>query len=154
MNPHQSFARCDVWPKGMKNESHSLLLPASVQSPPTHTHPLFVSPPSLCRRSSAAHPRAVRPKSGQQMRNKWVLSGTHEGGRYAYQGFSGGLYPTCHSCDLSPRPSSSFSLPALLSEECVNAARRRMEGRRKWDKGERTESLVADRPTLHADTFS
>lgn len=113
------------------------------------------SPPSLCRWSSTAHPpRGVRPKSGQQMRNKWVLSGTHEGGRYAYQGFSGGLYPACHSCDFSSPPSSSCSLPAILSEECGNATRPRMEGQRKWDKGERMESLGADRPTLHADTFS
>lgn len=85
-------------------------------------------------------PRAVRPESGEQMRNKWVLSGTHEGGRYAYQGFSGGLYPThlgCprHSCDFNSLPSSSSSLPAILSEECGNAARPGMERQAKRGEG-------------------
>lgn len=32
-------------------------------------------------------------------------------------------------------PSSSLALPAILSEECGNAVRPRMEGRRKWDQG-------------------
>lgn len=148
--PHQSSA--SVWwmakQQGMKNERHVLLFSSSVPFFPTIFSSITLS---LVFHSS---PRGVRPKSGQQMRNKWVLSGTHEGGRYAYQGFSGGLYPACHSCDFSSPPSSSCSLPAILSEECGNATRPRMEGQRKWDKGERMESLGADRPTLHADTFS
>lgn len=135
--------------QGMENESHVLF---------------FFYPPifSSITLSQVLHssPRAVRPKSGEQMRNKWVLSGTHEGGRYAYQRSSGGLCPTCRSCDFGFLPSSSSSLPAILSEECGNAVRSGMEGRRKWDvgrgriKGERMESLGADRPALQADTFS
>lgn len=108
--------------QGMENERHVLLFP-----PPL---PIF----SSITLSQVLHssPRAVRPKSGEQMRNKWVLSGTHEGGRYAYQGFSGGLCPTRRSCDFDFLPSSSSSsLPAILSEECGNAVRSGTEGRRK-----------------------
>lgn len=51
---------------------------------------------------------------------------------------------------------SSFSLPAILSEECGNAALATDGGEEKEgkDKGERMESLGADRLALHADTFS
>lgn len=108
--------------QGMENERHVLLFP-----PPP---PIF----SSITLSQVLHssPRAVRPKSGEQMRNKWVLSGTHEGGRYAYQGFSGGLCPTRRSCVFDFLPSSSSSsLPAILSEECGNAVRSGTEGRRK-----------------------
>lgn len=71
----------------IKNKMHLHVFPPSF-FPFSIFSPITV-PPVL-----HVSPQAVRPESGQQMRNKWVLSGTHEGGRYAYQGLSGGLYPS------------------------------------------------------------
>lgn len=51
-------------------------------------------------------PWAVRSKSGEQMRNKWVLSGTHEGGRYAYHCLRGGLHPLPLCCPEPQLPPS------------------------------------------------
>ena len=79
-------------------------------------------------------PWAVRPKSGQQMRHKWVLSSTHEGGSYGYHSSSGRLYPTATSAFL---PSSSLCLPAILSDQCGNVGKLRMEGWKGWDERRR-----------------
>lgn len=112
-----------------------------------------ISPSITLSQVLHSSPRAVRLKSGEQMRNKWVLSETHEGRRYAYQGFSGGLYPR-HLCCPEPQlppltlPLLPLYLP-VLSEECGNAARPGMEGRRKEVKGrgrERMESLTGSLP--------
>ena len=85
------------------------------------------------------------------MKNKWVLSGTHEGGRYAYQCFSDGLY--CATAVLNHRCPFSFlfllSLLTFLSEEFWNAARPWMKGKRKRDgKRGRVVSLGADKSPL------
>ncbi|CAB1455469.1 unnamed protein product [Pleuronectes platessa] len=95
------------------------------------------------------------------MRSKWVLSGTHEEGRYAYQG--GGLYPThllCPEPQLPPSASSSSSSSSSLSSPYLPFYLRNvgMHGDQRWreegkrDEGE--ESPGADRPALHTDTFS
>lgn len=119
---------CNGWPNSnsMKNERHVLLYSSSVS-----LFPLIFSSITL---SQVLHssPQAVRPKSGQQMRNKWVLSGTHEGGRYAYQGFSGGLYPTCHSCDFSFPP---FLLSLYLPFYLRNVGMQRGRGWRDRESG-------------------
>lgn len=96
------------------------------------------------------------------MRNKWLLSCTHEGGRYAYQGFSGGLYqPTTttlsHSCAFSFPP---LPLPVIFVKECGNAVRPGIEGKRDKERGKIRGGgvcmvfLGADRSLLYADTFS
>lgn len=142
--------------QGMGNERHVLIFPSSVP---------HLLAPSLCRRSLFSSPWAVRPISGEHMRNKWVLSGTHEGQRYAYQGFSGGLYPMHLHCPEPQLPPLTFSLPPLplyLPFYQWNVGMQRDQGWREetegWregqDKGERMESLGADRPALHSGTFS
>lgn len=94
-------------------------------------------------------PWAVRPKSGEPMRNKWVLSGMHGARRYTYQGLSDGLYLT-HLHLLQPQlspstsSSSSSSLPAILSEECGNAWGPEMEGMRERDEGKERDKRGED----------
>lgn len=114
--------------------------------------------PSVCRWSSTAHLQLSGPNQGKQMRNKWALSGTHEGRRYAYHSDSGGLFPNAPTLPQTKAPflllCPSACLLYLRNLEILQDRGGMGYREAKDKKGERMVFLGDDRFPLYANTFS